>query len=83
MPVVNIFHAGWLAEPGSLEQAPEPLVVTIGFLILHQQPDKFGVGEFGMIGAGESLLEASGHAKELQGIESGYGLFAKHDFPPD
>jgi hypothetical protein len=45
MTVVNVFQAGWLTESGILEQPLEPLIVTICFLILHQQPDKLGMGE--------------------------------------
>ena len=78
MAVVDILEAGSLAEPGFLKQALEPLIVTVGFLILHQQPNKLGMGELGMRGAIESLLKGPGHAEELQGVESGYGLFVKH-----
>ena len=50
MPVVDVLQASLLAEPGIPEQALEPLIVAVGLLILHQQPDKVGVGELGVLG---------------------------------
>ena len=51
MPVVDVFQGGRLAELGVSQQALEPLVVAIGLLILHQESDEVGVGEFGLFGA--------------------------------
>jgi hypothetical protein len=63
MTVVNVLKAGLLAEPGFPEQALEPLVVAVSFLILHEQPDKLGVGEISVFGVTESRLKALGHAE--------------------
>jgi hypothetical protein len=65
VPVVDVFHGGRLTELGVSEQALEPLVVTIGLLVLHKESDKVGMGEVGLFGAVKTLLKSPGHAEEF------------------
>lgn len=40
------------------------------------------MGELGVSGTVKSLFKPPDHAKQLQRVESGYGLLVKHSFPP-
>jgi len=81
MPVVDVLQGSRLTESGVSQQALEPLIVAVGLLILHQQPHKLGMGELGASGTVKSLFKPPDHAKQLQRVESGYGLLVKHSFP--
>jgi hypothetical protein len=76
--VVDVFEGGLESELGVSEDALEALVLPVGFFILHEQADELFVRELCMLRACESFGEAVGHAKELQSVHDGEGLFVEH-----
>lgn len=79
VPVVNVLDAGvGLAEFGFFEETGEAAVVAIGLFILDKKSDEFVVGEVGVGGDFESVVESLGHAEEFEVIEGGERLFEHH-----
>jgi hypothetical protein len=76
---VDVLDAGvGMAEPGVFEETSKAAVVAVGLFVLDDKTDEFIVGEIGVGGVFETVLEAFGHAEELEMVEGGQRLFEHH-----
>jgi len=76
---VDVLDAGvGMTEPRFFEEPSKSAVVAVGLFILNEKTDKFIVGEVGVGGVFETVLEAFGHAEELEVVEGGQRLFEHH-----
>lgn len=79
VPVVDVLNAGVrLAEPGFFEETCKAAIIAVGLFVLDEESDEFGVGEVGMGGNFEPVIEPLGHAEELEVVERGQRLFEHH-----
>ena len=65
MSVVDVFERGLVAELGFVEQATQAPIFPVCFFVLDEESDEFRVGELPILGMGDAIGKAFGHAEEF------------------
>jgi hypothetical protein len=71
MFVIDVFKGSLLLELGVMEQALEPEIFSVGFLILDHQAEELLMAEIGCVRMRDFISEAFGHTEEPKRVQSG------------
>jgi hypothetical protein len=80
--VIDVFEGGILAKAGFFEESCLAAIVAVGFLILQEEGNEVGVGEFSGEDGLESPVPVEGHAVEFEGVHEAERLILQHGEAP-